>query len=121
MAITGTGRDVDVAALGKALLGDLLSARLERFEDALAPLEEDLDAGDAEALASAQGLRADYETQLEFMEQQDEDLNALRNEFDLSDPLGTSMTNLENALEILGLVIDGPLTAQLAQHTHLVR
>ena len=64
VAITGTGRDVNVAALANALIGDLLDRRLEAFEDALAPLEDDIDDGDEDALARATTLKSDYEARL---------------------------------------------------------
>ena len=64
VAITGTGRDVNVAALADALIGDLLDVRLENFEDSLAPLEEAIDAGDEAAIAQAAQLKEAYRAQL---------------------------------------------------------
>ncbi len=62
--VSGTGRDVNVAALADALIGNLLDRLLESFEDALAPLEEGIDAGDESTLARAADLKAAYQARL---------------------------------------------------------
>ena len=64
VAITGTGRDVDVATLADALIGNLLDSRLEDFEDALAPLEDDIDEGSESTIAEAAELKRTYEARL---------------------------------------------------------
>ncbi|MDG1482999.1 MAG: hypothetical protein P8R54_25635 [Myxococcota bacterium] len=62
--LTGSGRDVNVAAMAEALIDDLLDRRLEDFEDALAPLEDGIDAGDESTLARAADLKDAYEAAL---------------------------------------------------------
>lgn len=58
--VTGTARYVMVGRLAKKYLEDHADARLEAFEDALSPIEDDVNAGDPEAIAEAGRLKEAY-------------------------------------------------------------
>lgn len=58
--LTGDQGYLRADALARALWGDRLDARTEALEDSLAPLEEQLDEGDKDALARSEALKADY-------------------------------------------------------------
>ncbi len=57
VALTGTERTVDMAALAKALFAEQIKAQQEALEAAVAPLEEGIDARDPEAIAKAGALK----------------------------------------------------------------
>jgi hypothetical protein len=58
-SVTGTTRYVSMTALSR-YLDDKADRRQEAFEDALAPLEDDIDSGDEAAMAQAAQLKASY-------------------------------------------------------------
>jgi len=58
---SGEGAHLQLAALAEVLDADVLRTMSENLEDKLAPLDEALSAGDADALAEAEGIRARYE------------------------------------------------------------
>jgi len=62
--VTGTARWVAMHALVKAFADPSLDGHTEDLEDALAPLEDGLAAGDAKAIATAEKHRATYEAAL---------------------------------------------------------
>ncbi len=62
--LTGTGGWVQLAPLARALWQDRLDRRADDLDRALAPLEDELDAGDPAALADATEQRASYEAAL---------------------------------------------------------
>jgi len=64
VAVTGTARWVAVHALVEAFADPSLDRHTEDLEDALAPLEDGLASGDAEAIAAAEKHRAAYEAAL---------------------------------------------------------
>lgn len=57
VALSGTARWISASELARAFYKDRLIARKEVLEDAMAPLEEGVDAGEADAIAGAQALR----------------------------------------------------------------
>lgn len=64
LPLTGDGAWIQAAPVARALIGELLITRQEQLEDALAPLEEGLEVSDADAIARAASLRADWERAL---------------------------------------------------------
>ena len=64
VALTGTQRFVHAGPLIKAFASEAVSRRREVLDDALAPFEDGLDAGEAEAVAQARAPRAAYEAGL---------------------------------------------------------
>lgn len=64
LELTGSASYVQLAPLARKLWGERLTDRADDLDRALEPLEDALAAGDAQALAQAQGHRAAYDRKL---------------------------------------------------------
>jgi hypothetical protein len=61
VALTGSEGFIELAPLARAIAGERLELRADAFDRAVAPLMDQIDAGDAEALAQARGARESWE------------------------------------------------------------
>ena len=61
VALTGSEGFIELAPLARAIAGERLERRADAFDRAVAPLMDDIDAGDAEALATARQARQSWE------------------------------------------------------------
>ena len=64
VSLTGTATWVDAHRISRTFADAALDRRREALEDALAPMEDELDAGEAKAVAEGQRLREAYEAGL---------------------------------------------------------
>ena len=62
--ITGSKYSINPSKLATALLSEELDSIKEAFEDAIAPIESEIDRGSQEAIEKAKAFRKEYETQM---------------------------------------------------------